>query len=288
MSWTCKCCTVIFAERADFDKHKTECRAIASTKCTKCGESFKSTGYTAHLADSICGLRSYDVEDLYYWASEVNKKRLTVLVKEYHRNIMAAVANGRFCTRLPFIYADDKQSVRDGAMSSIVSELKKLFADVDIKVDQVGNFIDVAWTKTAVFCSGIKKNSFFKAVDSEGPKKDLITDDKEPWVDFWQRVNTEETEPKTKTVEQTKMAEQMKMDFKKRMAEVPVVRHSSKKALTSINEMYSGNESIPEYDWAKGTAVKKQVPEAIKRAIWEKHIGSKQELPLSDEEQEQE
>lgn len=272
MSWTCKCCTVIFAERADFDKHKTECRAIASTKCTKCGESFKSAGYTAHLAESICGLRSYDVEDLYDWASEVNKKRLTVLVKEYHRNIMAAVANGRFCTRLPFIYADDKQSVRDGAMSSIVSELKKLFAYADIKADDVGNFIDVAWGKTAAFCAGIKKSSFFKAVDSEVPKKELIIDDTGHWV------NTEE--PKTK------MVEQMKMDFKKRMAEVPVVRHSSKKALTSINEMYSGNESIPEYDWAKGTAVKKQVPEAIKRAIWEKHIGSKQELPLSDEEQE--
>lgn len=269
MSWTCKCCTVIFAERADFDKHKMECvkRATASTTCTKCGDVFVSVGFTAHLAESICGLRHYDVEDLYTWAADVNKKRVAVLVKEYHRNIMTAVANGRFSTRLSFMYADDDKTVRADAISKIVSELKRLFPNVDIKADHVGNFIDVSWNKTAVYTAVIRRSS----ADSDGTKSVVTT--KEVLEDFtalW-RAAAHDAVPEKGDDTPIGLKGYVRKPF-------------TSKKIISLTQKYSDHDSIPEYDWTN--AVKKQVPEATKRAIWEKYLGSKQQLPLSDDEDE--
>lgn len=146
MSWTCKCCTVIFAERADFDRHRTDCIKRGSI-CGKCLDAFTPAGLTAHLDKSVCGLRSYNVKDLYMWAKEVNDQRVMVLVKEYHRNILNAVANGRFSTRLHFVCADNNPDVRQRILARVVEELKCLFVDVEIKPDDTGKRIDVAWTK---------------------------------------------------------------------------------------------------------------------------------------------
>jgi molybdopterin/thiamine biosynthesis adenylyltransferase len=45
------------------------------------------------------------------------------------------------------MYPDDSLLVRTDALSRIVSELKKLFTNVNITSNLIQNFIDVAWTK---------------------------------------------------------------------------------------------------------------------------------------------
>ena len=144
--WTCKCCSVIFAERVDFAKHREEC-IKRGKPCPRCLELFTQVGLDFHLNKSICGLRKYDVKDLHTWATEVNDKRISVIVKDYHKKILEAVANGKFTIRLTFMYPDDSQLARADALSRMVSELKKLFTNVDITPDHLGTFIDVAWTK---------------------------------------------------------------------------------------------------------------------------------------------
>ena len=148
--WTCKCCSVIFTERVDFEKHREEC-IKRGKPCPRCLELFTQVGLDFHLNKSICGLRKYDVKDLHTWASDVNDRRITVLVKDYHKKIMDAVEDGKFTIRLTFIYPvmypDDSLLVRTDALSRIVSELKNLFTNVNITSSLIQNFIDVAWTK---------------------------------------------------------------------------------------------------------------------------------------------
>lgn len=148
--WTCKCCSVIFTERVDFEKHREEC-IKRGKPCPRCSELFTEVGLNLHLIKSICGLRIYDAKDLRIWATEVNDKRISVLVKDYHKKIMDAVEDGKFTIRLTFIYPvmypDDSLLVRTDALSRIVSELKNLFTNVNITSSLIQNFIDVAWTK---------------------------------------------------------------------------------------------------------------------------------------------
>jgi len=148
--WTCKCCSVIFAERMDFERHREEC-IKGGKACPRCLELFTEVGMDFHLNKSICGLQKYDVKDLYTWATEVNDRRISVLVKDYHKKIMDAVEDGKFTIRLTFIYPvmypDDSLLVRTDALSRIVSELKKLFTNVNITSNLIQNFIDVTWTK---------------------------------------------------------------------------------------------------------------------------------------------
>jgi hypothetical protein len=105
-----------------------------------------------HLIKSICGLRKYDVEDLRTWANEVNDRRISVRVKDYHKQVLDAVTDGKFTIRLPFNYPDDNIQVRADALSKVVSELKKLFTNVGVTPDHLGTFIDVAWTKPKRWC----------------------------------------------------------------------------------------------------------------------------------------
>jgi len=116
--------------------------------CPSCLKLFTDVGLNLHLIKSICGLRKYDIKDIYTWATDANDKRITVLVKDYHKNILDAVENGKFTTRLTFMYPDDSQLVRADALSRIVSELKMLFTNVDITPDHLGTFIDVCWSKS--------------------------------------------------------------------------------------------------------------------------------------------
>jgi len=149
--WTCKCCSVIFAERVDFERHREECTKRGKA-CPRCSELFTDVGLNLHLIKSICGLRKYDVEDLRTWANEVNDRRISVCVKDYHKQILDAVTDGKFTIRLPFNYTDDNRQARTDALSKIVSELKKLFTNVVITPDHLGAFIDVAWTKPKRWC----------------------------------------------------------------------------------------------------------------------------------------
>ncbi len=141
---------MIFAEKVDFESHRKECIKKGKA-CPRCSELFTQVGLDFHLNKSICGLRKYDVKDLHTWATEVNDRRITVLVKDYHKKIMDAVEDGKFSIRLTFIYPvmypDDSLLVRTDALSRIVSELKKLFTNVNITSNLSQNFIDVAWTK---------------------------------------------------------------------------------------------------------------------------------------------
>ena len=152
--WTCKCCSVIFAERADFEKHREDC-IKRGKPCPRCSELFTDVGLNLHLIKSICGLRKYDGKDLHTWATDVNDRRITVLVKDYHKKIMDAVEDGKFTIRLTFIYPvmypDDSLLVRTDALSRIVSELKNLFTNVNITSSLIQNFIDVAWPKPKSF-----------------------------------------------------------------------------------------------------------------------------------------
>ena len=175
MSWTCKCCTVIFAERADFDRHRTDCIKRGSV-CGKCLDAFTPAGLTAHLDKSVCGLRSYNVKDLYIWAKEVNDQRVMVLVKEYHRNILNAVANGRFRTHLNFVCADNNPDVRQRILARVIEELKCLFVDVEIKPDDTGKRIDVAWTKDIFIKVKIRDDysSAWSIAEEEGLEKPRI------------------------------------------------------------------------------------------------------------------
>ena len=177
---------------------------------------------------------------------------------------MTAVANGRFSTRLSFMYADDDKTVRADAISKIVTELKNLFAEIDIKADHVGNFIDVSWNKTALYISIMRGSSADSTKSIVTTKEDL-----EDYTALWRAAAHDAVPEKG---DDTPIV--LKGYFRK-----PI----SSKKIISLNQKYSENDSIPEYDWTN--AVKKQVPEATKRAIWEKHIGSKQDLPLSDEEE---
>jgi hypothetical protein len=208
----------------------------------------------------MCGLRRYHVEDLYAWSAEVNKKRITVLVKEYHRNIMAAVANGRFSTRLSFMYSDDDKTVRTDAISKIVTELKNLFAEIDIKADHVGNFIDVSWNKTALYIAMMRGSS------ADGTKSIVTTkEDLEDYTALWRAAANEEKGDDTPI-------------GLKGYVRKPI----SSKKIISLNQTYSEHDSIPEYDWTKGNP-DKRVPKATKTAVWEKFYGSK--LPSSDDEE---
>jgi len=141
---------VIFAEKVDFESHRKEC-INKGKACPRCSELFTQVGLDFHLNKSICGLRKYDVKDLHTWATEVNDRRITVHVKDYHKKIMDAVDDGKFTIRLTFIYPvmypDDSLLVRTDALSRIVSELKKLFTNVNITSNLIQNFIDVTWTK---------------------------------------------------------------------------------------------------------------------------------------------
>lgn len=313
MSWTCKCCTVIFAERADFDRHRTDCIKRGSV-CGKCLDAFTPAGLTAHLDKSVCGLRSYNVKDLYMWAKDVNDQRVMVLVKEYHRNILNAVANGRFRTHLNFVCADNNPDVRQRILARVIEELKCLFVDVEIKPDDAGKRIDVSWSKTA-FCISIMKE--MQRDNSAQEKNAVVTkDDDEEWVRFWNSVYND-TSPEKRDeppapiglkgrAEVSKLSVRKMGDFytpatltendcdtgtavnksalegvaahKTRMREIRS-KYPSKKIKSSINNW---DDVVPEYDWA--TAVKKSASEETKRSIWEKHIGSK--LPASDDEQE--
>ena len=149
--WTCTCCSVIFAKRVDFERHRKECIKGGKT-CPRCFELFTQVGLDFHLNKSICGLPKYDVKDLHTWATEVNDRRITVLVKDYHKKIMDAVDDGKFTIRLTFIYPvmypEDSQLVRTDALSRIVSELKDLFTNVNIASSLIQNFIDVTWTES--------------------------------------------------------------------------------------------------------------------------------------------
>ena len=140
--WTCKCCLVIFAERADFEKHRDEC-IKRGKPCPRCSELFTDVGLNLHLIKSICGLRKYDVKDLHTWATDANDRRISVYVKDAHKKILDAVENGKFTIRLTFTDPD--------ALSRMVSELKKLFTNVEITPDRLGTFIDVAWAKPKSF-----------------------------------------------------------------------------------------------------------------------------------------
>ena len=159
--WTCKCCSDIFAERLDFDAHKEECIKRGKV-CPRCSELFTEVGLNFHLINSLCGLRKYNVIDLHTCASEVNDKRISVIVKDYHKKIVTAAMDGKFKTRLGFIYPDDNQVARADALSRMVSELKKLFTNVDITPDHLGTFIDVSWLGSAfhmaLFKEGLQKN----------------------------------------------------------------------------------------------------------------------------------
>lgn len=313
MSWTCKCCTVIFAERADFDRHRTECIKRGSI-CGKCLDAFTPIGLTAHLDKSVCGLRSYNVKDLYMWAKEVNDQRVMVLVKEYHRNILNAVANGRFSTRLNFVCADNNPDVRQRILSRVVEELKRLFVDVEIKPDDAGKRIDVSWSKTALCYSMIKE---MQRDNSAQEKNAIVTkedDDDEERVRFWNSVYND-TSPEKRDeppapiglkgrAEVSKLSVRKMGDFytpaaltendcdtgtavnksaleeiKTRMREF-TSKYPSKYPSKKIKSLINWDGVVPEYDWA--TAVKKSASEETKRSIWEKYIGSK--LPVSDEE----
>lgn len=140
--WTCKCCSVIFAERADFEKHREDC-IKRGKPCPRCSELFTDVGLNLHLIKSICGLRKYDVKDLHTWATEANDRRISVYVKDSHKKILDAVENGKFTIRLTFMDPD--------AISRMVSELKKLFTNLEITSDRLGTFIDVAWAKPKSF-----------------------------------------------------------------------------------------------------------------------------------------
>jgi hypothetical protein len=139
----------------DFKKHREECIKKGNA-CPRCSEIFTQVGLDFHLNKSICGLRKYDLKDLHTWATEVNDRRITVLVKDYHKKIMDAVEDGKFTIRLTFIYPvmypEDSQLVRTDALSRIVSELKKLFTNVNITSSLIQNFIDVTWTKPKRWC----------------------------------------------------------------------------------------------------------------------------------------
>jgi hypothetical protein len=165
--WTCKCCSVIFAEKVDFESHRKECIKKGKA-CPRCSELFTQVGLDFHLNKSICGLRKYDVKDLHTWATEVNDRRITVLVKDYHKKIMDAVEDGKFSIRLTFIYPvmypDDSLLVRTDALSRIVSELKNLFTNVNITSNLIQNFIDVTW---------IKPKSWFESSYGDIPEKFL-------------------------------------------------------------------------------------------------------------------
>jgi hypothetical protein len=161
--WTCKCCSVIFAERADFEKHREDCIKRAKA-CPRCSELFTDVGLNLHLIKSICGLRKYDVKDLHTWATEVNDRRIKVYVKDAHKKILDAVENGKFTIRLTFMDPD--------AISRMVSELKKLFTNVEITPDRLGTFIDVAWPKPKSF--GEFWANAAKACYDDLPEKFLI------------------------------------------------------------------------------------------------------------------
>jgi hypothetical protein len=134
----------------DFERHREEC-IKGGKACPRCLELFTEVGLDFHLNKSICGLRKYDVKDLHTWATEVNDRRITALVKDYHKKIMDAVEDGKFTFRLTFIYPvmypDDSLLVRTNALSRIVYELKNLFTNVNITSSLIQNFIDVTWTK---------------------------------------------------------------------------------------------------------------------------------------------
>ena len=115
-------------------------------ECYRCLELFTDVGLNLHLSESKCGLRKYDVEDLRTWATEVNDKRMSVLIKDYHTKIVAAAMHGNFKIRLDFNYLDDNQVTPADALSKLIYELKKLFTNVEITPDHLGSFIDVAWT----------------------------------------------------------------------------------------------------------------------------------------------
>jgi hypothetical protein len=267
MSWTCKCCTVIFAERADFDRHKTDC-INRGTACAKCNDVFISAGLKVHLENSICGLRQYNIKDLYSWAKEVNEQRIHLLVKEYHWNIMNAVAKGRFGIRLHFIYADSDPVVRQGILAKVIENLQTLFAHVEIKADDKGKCINVAWDNDA--CDRVCLSH------SVEPEKNVIVpkDDSE-WVRFWKDIVDEATPEKR---DEPLSPIGLKKDIKGQMRKI-MSSYSKPKKLTRL---------IPELD---DTPVqmkfgKRGLSEETRRSIWEKHIGSN--LPTSDDEQEHE
>jgi hypothetical protein len=261
MSWTCKCCTVIFAERADFDRHTTDC-INRGTACAKCNDVFISAGLKVHLENSICGLRQYNIKDLYSWAKEVNEQRVHLLVKEYHWNIMNAVAKGRFGIRLHFIYADSDPVVRQRILAKVIENLQTLFAHVEIKADDKGKCIDVAWDKDA--CD---------RVYSVEPEKNVIVpkDDSE-WVRFWKDIVDEAT-PEKRDEPPSPIG----------------LKGRKPKKLTRWTDCEL--ESIPELDDTPlqmkfGMGMKAGLSKETKRSIWDKYIGST--LPTSDDEQEHE
>lgn len=171
--WTCKCCSVVFALPLDFETHRKECIKKGKA-CPRCSELFTEVGLEFHLINSICGLQRYDVIYLCTRATEMNDKRISVLVKDYHRKILEAVENGKFTIRLTFIYPDDSQLVRADALSRMVSELKKLFTSVDIKADHLGTFIDVSWNKSAFYMACVRdSNVSQKNVNTIGDDDDL-------------------------------------------------------------------------------------------------------------------
>lgn len=272
MSWTCKCCTVIFAERADFDRHTTDC-IKRGTVCTKCDDVFISAGLKVHLENSICGLRQYNIKDLYSWAKEVNEQRVHLLVKEYHWNIMNAVAKGRFGIRLHFIYADSDPVVRQRILAKVIENLQTLFAHVEIKADDKGKCIDVAWDKDA--CD---------RVCSVEPEKNVIVpkDDSE-WVRFWKDIVDEATPEKR---DEPPSPIGLKKEVKEQMRKI-MIKPYSKKKLTRWTDYEL--ESIPELDDTPlqmkfGMGLKAGLSEETKRTIWDKHTN----LPASDDEQEHE
>jgi hypothetical protein len=139
----------------DFETHRKDCIKRGKA-CPRCSELFTEVGLEFHLINSICGLQRYDVIYLCTRATEVNDKRISVLVKDYYKKILDAVENGKFTIRLTFVYPDDSQLVRADALSRMVSELKKLFTNVDIKADHLGSFIDVSWNKSAFYMACVR------------------------------------------------------------------------------------------------------------------------------------